>query len=310
MKRFLGVILLYIIPILGIMWFIQYQMDTVGKNRASSQIARIKNHIINADVVISGNSRAQCSYNTIIMDSILNVQCYNLGMSGRPFDFQYKFLIEPYLERNCLPKVFIQEVCPHAFFHHWNDPFDYGFLPFINQPEFGYYFEKCSEVSKIDLYLPFKYRGIGLSELWSLYKKWERDTISIYYDGYTPRPDTMHYGMDFLSSMYPIERDSDIVCMFKSFVNQCDSLGIQLVLVISPMHIEHFYNYCDMDGFYAQIDSLRAGSNAIFLDYSHMFGSDTIMMKQSTHMSYMGSCIFSDSIAHKLKELNIMTFPK
>ena len=44
---------------------------------------------INADIVILGNSRATCSYNPIVLDTILGVNTRNLGVSGQPFGVSY-----------------------------------------------------------------------------------------------------------------------------------------------------------------------------------------------------------------------------
>lgn len=290
----------FICIVFGICWTIQSVLDKEGRTHAC-QIQFVQQEHIDADLLVFGNSRAQCSYNTLIMDSILGIKCCNLGLSGYPFAYQYKFMIEPYLQKNKKPSYIIQEVTPHAFLRHWNSKFNYDFLPFVGYADaFEYYIESCDEVAECDKYLPFKYRGVRFDKLTDLYKKWSKHSPKKYYDGYTPLPDSMTYINDFLEHPYPLEKDSDMVEMLSSFIHYCEDNEITLFLVISPMHVNHYYNYCDMHGFYNLMDSLRIGTKTEFVDYSTMFGSDTIMLKNATHMSYSGSCVFSEKIAQDI----------
>ena len=303
MKKFLYICFSCFSIVFGICWAIQNRLDNVGREH-SSQMNFVQQANIDADLLVFGNSRAQCSYNTQIMDSILGLKCCNLGLSGYPFAYQYKFMIEPYLKKNKKPSIIIQEVTTHAFLHHWNSQFSYNFLPFVGYAdEYEYYVNSCDEVTEYDKYLPFKYRGIRYDKLIELYKDWSIHTPRVYNDGYTPLSDTMRYVNDFLTDFYPLEQDTDMVNMLSSFIHYCDNNDIDLFLVISPMHMEHYYKYCDMQGFYSLIDSLRDGTNAKFLNYCSMFGSDTIMLKNATHMSYTGSCIFSKKVSNDIKSL-------
>lgn len=302
MKKFILIILSFLIPIFGFLWLVQVRVDQAGRHRVS-QMNLAQQSGIDADVVIFGNSRAQCSYNTEIMDSILGVSCFNMGLNGKPFDYQYHFIIRPYLRNNRCPSLIVQEVSPQAFFRHYTPKFDYQFLPFLGCPDYAYYIQTCDEVSTLDKFLPIKYRGIKFPKLYRMYCGWRADTIRSYRDGYTPRSMVKQYTNNFQEIPLPLEHDADKIAQFSEYLAVCDSMQIPVVLVVSPMHIDDFYNLCDMEGFYRLIDSLSSPYDIPLLDYSHLFGNDTTLMIETTHMSYEGSCAFSKKFSLDIKHL-------
>ena len=112
MKKFLLRVTFVVVVILSIFYIFQYLIDNKAKNNMNSFPYRTlnmvrKSHLIDADVVIFGNSRAQNHYNTAIMDSILSCNCFNLGLAGRSFDYIYNMVILPYFDNNELPKLVI-----------------------------------------------------------------------------------------------------------------------------------------------------------------------------------------------------------
>ena len=65
------------------------------------------NSSVNADLLIQGSSRAWCQVSPKILDSIMKINSYNLGMSGYNFDMEYcRFKV--YLEHNVVPKYIVQ----------------------------------------------------------------------------------------------------------------------------------------------------------------------------------------------------------
>lgn len=85
MKRFLQTILIVLVLLLAI----SVPFDYVFSNYLTHSKARkyvVWNDIIydsvNADLLVLGNSRAWTQYDTYIMDSILSINSYNLGIDG------------------------------------------------------------------------------------------------------------------------------------------------------------------------------------------------------------------------------------
>ncbi|GHT05792.1 hypothetical protein AGMMS49525_13470 [Bacteroidia bacterium] len=64
---------------------------------------------INSDVIVLGNSRAPCGFSPQILDSVLCVNSYNLGMVAHPFSMQYvRFKV--FEKYNKKPRVIIQNI--------------------------------------------------------------------------------------------------------------------------------------------------------------------------------------------------------
>lgn len=307
MKRFLievtGVLFLIVAPL----YLLQYIMDNAAQKSKKipfSSFNYIYNDSINADVVIFGNSRAQCHYNTVIMDSLLNKNCYNLGLSAYSFDYQYNLQILPYIQNNIKPKLIILEVGPQALFAHWQNDYNKYFIPYLNSPHFDFYIDICEEISWGDRVLPKKYYGWGLDELYKIYKYSTEDSeYEMCKDCFSPG----HLGMyiiNFPDSLHDVERNEIIIQYFKDFVELCNSYSIPLLLVCSPMHKADFYDKCKMFEFWQQIDSLAP--NTTKLDYSLMFGSDVTYFVESTHLNSLGSTIFTKQLAYDIDSLGLL----
>jgi hypothetical protein len=88
------------------------------------------NSKINADLLIMGSSRAEFHISPKIMDSLLRLNSYNLGLSAWHFDMQYaRFRI--YLQHNKKPKYIIHNVDIYGFSKRNNVADAHQFLPYI-----------------------------------------------------------------------------------------------------------------------------------------------------------------------------------
>lgn len=86
---------------------------------------------INADVLINGSSRAWLIFSPQIIDSVLHLNSYNLGMDGADFHFQYQ-RFKLYLKYNKKPKYVIQEVgYTRTLVRYTSIPATVQFLPYL-----------------------------------------------------------------------------------------------------------------------------------------------------------------------------------
>lgn len=300
MKRFCIHIFTLLASSLGLLYVIQTIIDNNGHN--SNQWPYKTFNIAlrdgtNADIVIFGDSRAGCHFNTVKMDSILNMSCCNLGLAGYSFDYQFHFVVKPYLRHNSRPKLIVLELSPQDFFDKRNPKFDYSFLPYIWKDEFQYYFDVCNEVSPIYKYLPFKYYGLGIGTLKTLMKP-DR-TNALYKDCFDPLYSEYSNNFNLLPG-WEIENDKSVNSL-KNFVMYCDRESIPLILVCSPMHKTDFYDKCDMSNYRNLVQT--AAPNVPFLDYSLMFDSDTDYFSDPTHLNCNGSDIFTTIITDDIRKI-------
>lgn len=286
------------------LYIIQYKIDNAAQHSYASPYSSfnyIHNDTLNADIVVFGNSRAQCHYFGNMLDTLLGVDCYNLGLSGYSFDYQYNLQILPYIKKNTIPRLLILEVGPQAFFRHWNDDFRKEFLPYLNNKYFKFYLDVCEEVSWKDRILPIKYYGWGINELFAIYHSTQAG--SKYKDCFTPIK-INNYTNNFLDTTYALEHNDIIIQYFTDCINICEEKDLSLLLVCSPMHKGDFYDKCRMNEFWQLIDSLAP--NIPKLDYSLMFGSDTTYFAESTHLNMLGAEIFTTKLAHDIDSLGLL----
>lgn len=307
MKRFIfeviAVLLIAFLPFYILQGVIDKKAKTCYKPPYSS-FNYIYNGTLNADVVIFGNSRAQCHYYGDLMDSLLDCNCYNLGLSAHSFDYQYNLQIIPYLKKNEIPKLMVLEVGPQAFFGQWNPHFRKEFLPFVKNDCFTFYMNICKEVSWKDIYLPFKYYGFGLDGYIPFFKKIIIDDSQYSYRDCFHQIWKPKYQVNFPDILYPLEKNDTIIQYFTEFINLCKNKNVPLLLVCSPMHKEDFYDKCQMTEFWQLIDSLAP--NIPKLDYSLMFGSDTTYFAESTHLNLLGAEVFTTKFAHDVDSLGLL----
>lgn len=258
----------------------------------------------NADVVVFGNSRAACHYNTFIMDSLLHYDCYNFGFAGYSFDYIYNLQILPYLDKNISPRLLILEIGPQAFLKHYNDHFQNEFLPFIQSYYFDFYIRICDEVDVWDKYLPTKYYGMSIKETIRLLYDMKLDTNYLYHKDCFRQYKKGEYRMNFSHAIYELESDSSIINQLNTFIQICTKQNIPLLFVCSPMHKVDFYDKCQMDEFWDLMDSIAP--NIPKLDYSLMFGSDITYFAESTHMNLLGVELFTTKLAHDIDSLGLI----
>ncbi|MBQ0080769.1 MAG: hypothetical protein KBS95_04400 [Alistipes sp.] len=302
MKRFLLDILLVLVLSFVPLYLLQWKIDNNAYKSHGWPYHSVNTAFqggIDAEVVFFGSSIVQIDMDSDIISKALGKKCFNMGMSGYSFDYQYNLIIKSYLKRNKKPELIVLGVSPQAFLEHWNPDFVYSFLPYISRPEFDFYCELSKDVTQMDRYLPTKYSGLGIGRIWLLLKNRQPSSRE---DCFTPmHKDT--YNVNFPKN-YPLEKNPEIIGYLKEFVQNCKRDGIQLVMVLPPMHKRDFYDQCDMEGFYSLLK--KTVGEVPLLDYSLLFEKNDEYFYESTHLNSPGAKIFSHKLAQDILELGIV----
>ena len=69
---------------------------------------------VNSEIIISGSSRALCSYDPRILSQTTGKSVFDIGQESTHTDFQLAFL-KSYLKHNAKPRVVLQNLDFHAF---------------------------------------------------------------------------------------------------------------------------------------------------------------------------------------------------
>lgn len=312
MKKFTFKLLYFSLPIL----IIAYPLDVVmsyylrqsnicqGEFEVWNDIYRSN---ANCDIAIYGSSRSWVQFDPKILSDSLNIKVYNFGIDGHNFCLQYLRHIE-FLKHNEKPKTIIlsvdifslqkkedlyqlEQFLPYML---WNSNIQEHTSSFI-----GY--------NKFDYYLPLV-RYSGKSNVLRLIKEnitEDKKPIRYRRKGFRGMDREWNDDLDKAKSkkkLYEITTDPGIILLFDSFIENCKTNNIELILVYAPEFIEgqdFISNRDDLLNLYQKIASKHSLK---FYDYSR----DSICLNKAyfynaTHLNKKGAEIFSKDFANKLK---------
>lgn len=313
MKRFVKNILAFVL-VIGLVAIVADVLVSKGLSKTERgshyTINALMNQTMNADVVILGNSRAIRSYNTTVLDTILNVDSRNLGVSGQPFGVSYLGW-QLYTRRNKYPKLLIINI-------------DYAELTIVYNgfEKEQYYPYICDTLVKpyLDLYgftwleknCPmYRYRGdyklmsIGLLETFNIH----HDAKGDYVKGYSNPNEKWHgHMLTELKKKGTIYgwTDAQAVGLLDEVLQTAEKEGFPVLFVYAPIFkglkdivdekasMEIFYGLAEKYGIHV-------------LDFSDMeFYSDTDYFIDASHVNELGARLFSIELAHAIDSLGLL----
>ena len=265
---------------------------------------------IDADVIVIGSSQAWCSYNTFVLDSMLNVNSYNLGMDGHTLPSQL-LRYETYRRFNAKPKVILLNVCFYGTFGLESDE-QYEreqFFPFFSDDTLIDKVSKMKHITWFDknipLYRYFGYRDdieIGLKSFFG-----ETDFIDGgLHKGYRGNDwgwaSTKSMGLDSIW-LSPDEKSAGLL---ERFARDCYQDSTTLVFVKYPMYhffVEKVNGIGWVDSLYCSISEKY---NVYLLDYaSSEITYDTTCYYNFSHLNKEGAERFTTMLCHDLDTLRV-----
>lgn len=263
---------------------------------------------IDADLVVLGNSQAWCSYNTFIMDSMLGLNTYNLGMDGHTLHYQL-IRYETYRRFNPKPKVILLNVCFFGTFSIMADEaYDREqFFPYINDGALISQVAKEKRITWLDRHLPL-YRYFG-------YREEVENGISAFFGDSDFQDGGMHKGFrgnnySWSSKGIPEEVcdsiDMKLVEELERFAENCDREKIKLVFVKYPMCypiLEHVGNLRESDSIF---ETVAVRHNMPILDFYHSdISEDSTNYYNYSHLNSKGAELFTIELCRELDTIGI-----
>lgn len=262
-----------------------------------NKVTRLKN--VDADLIILGNCRAEGGYDDSLMTALSGLKCLNLGWSGSSFDYSYHIMYKTYLRHNKKPSYIVVEVSPLVFFNHEFSEYNLQMLPYINRPEFQFYIEMCPQLSNADKLLFVRYVGkLGkvIEEIHRLNQPEKNQ----------PQKSNNSWRDDIFGKPIQLKCNKAIIQLFYSFLDECLSDGIKVILVCSPMHVEDGLSYLDTYNFWNIIKTCVSGTGFPVISYAEYFGNDTTYFSDPAHLNEHGREVFSTKLIHDLDSAGII----
>ena len=312
MEKFLIRLLLFCLLPLPLLFFLDHVVEK-GLHRSRylyyADWSDLYSGAINADVLVLGTSRAYLHVSPKILDSVLLLNSYNLGMDGASFDLQYDIL-KQYLRYNRKPKYILQEVGYPTFVRSDSVQYFHEFLSYINDTAvLNIVRHHYSPITIADLYFPlFKYNNELPLVKEGLRSYTGHGTANVKYKGYEARDYAWDSSFYLFKKSHPhgmvMPVDSGVIHLFSGYLDYCAANGIKVILFYAPTYYESLQYILNFKEIHQMIASCAVMHSVPFLDYTaDSIDYDKTLFYNTQHLNKKGSEIFSVQLATDVKKV-------
>jgi hypothetical protein len=262
---------------------------------------------INAEIVISGSSRALTHYDPRIIERITGYSTFNIGLNGSQTDLQLARL-KAYLKHNQKPKLLVQNLDLFSFLtsHEIYDPAQY--VPYLNEGSIYAGVRRVYPDAWKWKYLPlygyavedmrFNWM-IGLKALAGIQPK--EDHVN----GYRPRDTSWTGDFEKFRANNPdgvvVETEAQGVRDFEELLGLCAEQGIPVLIVYSPEYYEMQAIERNRKELLGKAKEMTGHFNFPLWDYSESpICRDRSNFYNSQHLNKRGASLFSEEFAGRL----------
>ncbi len=318
MKHFVLKMLLFYICIYILVVIVDYGLSKrLQYNIADFRYATWNEMItgnINADLIIMGSSRAWVQYSPQVLDTILGINSYNVGLTARSFEGQL-MRYRVYREYNVKPKYIIQNIDFLSTLGVYNsrnttasdntNGMKEQFYPYIYDDRFMQHI--TDSLSWREMNIPY-YRYYGTSQEILLLSLFASKYNNEQYKGYAPQDLVWRNNNldNYQDSLYFACYDK-VLRMFQNYIQEIVEEGISIIFVYSPPHISVTKRILDIDRMYQTFDSIAQIYDIPILDYHYSsIAYDSTFYYNGTHLNARGAELFSTILANDLELLGVV----
>ena len=268
---------------------------------------RIMHGDINAQIVITGSSRAASHYDPRIIQERTGRSAFNLGRNGSQTDMQVAVL-KAYLEHNRKPDVIIHNLDGFTFTT-TREVYDPGqYVPYLSDEEIYKPLRQINPMIWRSRYMPlYGYVVDDMRFNWVTGLKglvgWQ--PREDFFQGFNPRPGTWSDDFDRFKVDNPQgvswEIEPDAIQLVENLIRFCQDNKIQLILVYSPEYSEMQALTKNRSQIFDEFHKLAGRYGVPMWDYSKWKYSDnTAFFNNSQHLNARGAREFSSDLADGL----------
>lgn len=260
---------------------------------------------INVDIAIYGSSRAWVHVNPHIIDSILNVKSYNMGIDGYAFDIQY-YRHKEYFKYNNKPKDILLLIDWHSFS---NREGLYNSIQFIRHTLWNAnaieYLGRKDSVNILDFYIPYyRYRGKE-----NIFRNQFQENKKLDLARVKGFKSFNRVWVGKRIKPFNISIDDEVVQMMDNFLKEMKLENIQVTLVVAPYFIEGQNAVLNKNHYQKIIEKFSRDYSLSLLDYSQSkLSFNKEYFYNSMHLNSKGANLFSLQLARDLKKNNKKNF--
>lgn len=266
-----------------------------SKERKYAAWNSIYNDTTYYDLVINGSSRAWVQYDPHILDSILHLNTYNLGIDGSAINRQI-IKYHKYCELHGQPKYLLQNIDIFTMARTFGYEREQFFPYFFYDKDLLHKADKYEHFTLLEKYIPYyRYIGIDLHD-------WDAGL----YKGYCGQDKAWDGSMFSQMDTVQVSSDSSMLRLFDDFLTEQAHLGTRVILVYSPIYHKVIDKCPDTGKMYTMYDSLAIKHHLSILNYIEMpLCYDTAYFYNATHLNRQGAEIFTTRLAQDLDSMGI-----
>ena len=262
-------------------------------------------HELGSDVLIMGSSRAYVQFNPRILDSLLNVNSYNLGCDGRAVDTQIlKYKVYRH-RQHTKPRLILYELYPGSM--DTSNQYDrIQFLPYLHDPYLWQLTHRMEHFSVADGFVPcwrylnFKKEVKEILNGSSPYTLPENALYKGFLDFDLPWNGAAFHHIDTIK----YQHNTKTIKEFDKFLDDCEKEDISVVFVLAPYYIGATRKIHDLEGMHKMFDTLAKKHDIPVLDYTDNYLSqDTTYFYNATHLNRTGATLFTTQLAHDVDSI-------
>ena len=304
MKKFIYNLLIFVLPVWFVLTIVDLMFSSIAKrsnNYAIESWYDLMKGDIEADVIIMGSSRAWVQYNPLILDSILNINSYNLGIQGRHHHSEIKKYHLFNKRHNKKPRLIVQNIDIfelNAIDGGYNM---YQFFPYFWERDMRREFINDEPLNAAEKYLPmYRFIHFGIRTFLPSDNKY---LTKGFRGQITPWNGEAFMKVD---SIRFVANDS-VLRMFDTYLAEARADGIKVLFVYAPIYIGATRKVTNIEQMYDTYQTFAKKYEIPILDYSQMeICYDTTYFYNAMHMNKLGAEVFSDSLATDIKRLGIL----
>jgi len=260
----------------------------------------------NYDALFLGSSRVLVHINPSIMDSVLHVNSYNLGLDAMSV-VEFNFIVNAWLEKHPAPKLLVMNLDRKTLLvNDTTEIFDYPlYFPYLKNKSVSAALNEFEPDVPVLSFMPFlkpayyddfkKY--VAVKALFHI-----RHPEKILYKGFEPT--YLEWGGEEIrmrdrAAWSPKGRE-----LLKNILDLCRQKNIVPVLVLAPQTKEFTRSIENFDEYKAHLRSFSESNGVYFFDYSGLItGQNKKYFYNHSHLKPEGAGIYSLQLADDLKKV-------
>jgi hypothetical protein len=263
---------------------------------------------VNADIIVTGSSRASLHYDPAILGRTTGLSAFNLGLIGS-WTNVHAGILRLYLHHNRPPRLVIENLDLYSLGANGAAPYDIAqYTPYLCDSGLYEAMHRRYPMICRSRYLPlYGYISndlefqhyLGLKALFGIQPPEGRE------DGYRPRPNDSTDAFGRVKAPTKEQRfnaDPRGVADLEDFLSIAQSRGIPTILVFSPMYYEHLAMVVNRTQLMAGFAGIAERHGAVFWDLSDLapISGNTWYFSDSMHMNTRGASAFSEVLGRRL----------